>query len=49
VVEEVKYTTTLSSIAEDLFLEIFCDVFGPKKWKETFLQTHLNVLKTCDS
>jgi len=28
---EVKYTTSLSSIAEDLFLELFCDVFGPEK------------------
>lgn len=27
----VKYTATLSSVAEDLFLEIFCDVFGPDK------------------
>lgn len=29
--EKVKYTTTLSSLAEDIFLEIFCDVFGPEK------------------
>lgn len=28
---EVKYTTSLSSVAEDLFLELFCDVFGPEK------------------
>lgn len=29
--KEVKYTTSLASVAEDLFVEIFCDIFGPEK------------------
>jgi len=28
---EVRYTSSLASVAEDLFVEIFCDVFGPEK------------------
>ena len=28
---EVRYTSSLASIAEDLFLEVFCDTFGPDK------------------
>lgn len=29
--KEVRYTSSLSSVAEDLFVEIFCEVFGPEK------------------
>jgi len=29
--EEVRYTSSLGSVAEDLFMEVFCDVFGPEK------------------
>ena len=28
---EVRYTTSLASVAEDLFVELFCDAFGPEK------------------
>jgi len=29
--DEVRYTSSLASVAEDLFVEIFCEVFGPEK------------------
>jgi superfamily II DNA or RNA helicase len=28
---KAKYTTNLASVAEDLFVELFCDTFGPEK------------------
>lgn len=28
---EVKYASRMASVAEDLFVEVFCDVFGPEK------------------
>lgn len=28
---EVRYSTSLASVAEDLFVEVFCDTFGPEK------------------
>ncbi len=28
---EVRYTTSLASVAEDLFVELFCETFGPDK------------------
>lgn len=28
---EVTYSTSLASVAEDLFVEVFCDAFGPEK------------------
>ena len=28
---EVRYSSNLASVAEDLFIELFCDVFGPEK------------------
>ena len=28
---EIRYTTSVASVAEDLFVELFCDVFGPDK------------------
>jgi superfamily II DNA or RNA helicase len=28
---EVRYASSLASIAEDLFVEVFCDAFGPEK------------------
>ena len=28
---EVRYSTSLASVAEDLFIELFCDAFGPDK------------------
>lgn len=35
---EIKYTTSVASIAEDLFVEIFCDVFGPDKTEYLYVQ-----------
>ncbi|MEN2775138.1 DEAD/DEAH box helicase family protein [Acetivibrio clariflavus] len=29
--DEVRYTSSLASVAKDLFVEIFCEVFGPEK------------------
>ncbi len=29
--QEVRYVTSVASVAEDLFVEVFCDVFGPEK------------------
>ena len=28
---EINYTASLASVAEDLFVEVFCDAFGPEK------------------
>ena len=28
---EVQYSTSVASVAEDLFVEVFCDTFGPEK------------------
>lgn len=28
---EIRYTSGLASVAEDLFVEVFCDAFGPEK------------------
>lgn len=28
---EIRYSTSLASVAEDLFVEVFCDAFGPEK------------------
>jgi hypothetical protein len=33
--KEGRYT---SSVAEDLFVEVFCDTFGPEKTKYLFVQ-----------
>ena len=35
---EVKYTSGVASIAEDLFVEIFCDAFGPDKTEYLYVQ-----------
>ncbi|TEB11970.1 DEAD/DEAH box helicase family protein [Pelotomaculum propionicicum] len=35
---DVKYKASLASAAEDLFIEIFCDAFGPEKTKYLFIQ-----------
>lgn len=29
--KQTTYSSSLSSVAEDLFIELFCDVFGPEK------------------
>lgn len=36
--QEIKYTTSVASIAEDLFIETFCDVFGPDKTQYLSIQ-----------
>lgn len=36
--KQVKYSSQAASAAEDLFIEIFCDVFGPEKSQYLFLQ-----------
>jgi len=36
--KEVRYTSSLASVAEDLFVEIFCEVFGPEKTQYLSLQ-----------
>lgn len=35
---EYKQSGSLNSIAEDLFVELFCDTFGPDKSQYLFLQ-----------
>ncbi len=35
---EIKYKTSVASIAEDLFVELFCDVFGPEKTEYLYVQ-----------
>ncbi len=35
---EIKYSTSVASIAEDLFVELFCDVFGPEKTQYLYVQ-----------
>ena len=35
---EVKQTGNLNSVAEDLFVELFCDTFGPEKSQYLFIQ-----------
>ena len=36
--KEIIATGKLDSYAEDLFIELFCDVFGPEKSKYIFTQ-----------
>lgn len=36
--KEVKYSGKLGSFAEDLFVELFCDTFGPEKSQYLFIQ-----------
>ncbi|MEL1135563.1 DEAD/DEAH box helicase family protein [Desulfitobacterium sp. THU1] len=36
--KQTKYASHAGSIAEDLFIEIFCDLFGPEKSEFLFLQ-----------
>ena len=36
--QEIKYTTSVASIAEDMFIETFCDVFGPDKTQYLSIQ-----------
>ncbi|MEN1761433.1 hypothetical protein [Anoxynatronum sibiricum] len=31
-------TGTLNSLAEDLFMELFCDTFGPEKSQHIYIQ-----------
>lgn len=35
---EVRYSTSLASVAEDLFVEVFCDTFGPEKTQYLSIQ-----------
>lgn len=35
---EIKQSASLGSVAEDLFVELFCDVFGPDKSQYLFIQ-----------
>ncbi|MCX7923849.1 MAG: DEAD/DEAH box helicase family protein [Clostridia bacterium] len=35
---EVRYSTSLASVAEDLFVEVFCDAFGPEKTQYLSIQ-----------
>lgn len=35
---EIKQSASLGSVAEDLFVELFCDVFGPDKSHYLFIQ-----------
>lgn len=35
---EVNYTSSVASAAEDLFIEVFCDAFGPEKTQYLFVQ-----------
>lgn len=35
---EVQYSTSVASVAEDLFVELFCDTFGPEKTQYLFTQ-----------
>lgn len=36
--EKIKQMGSLDSIAEDLFVELFCDTFGPDQAQYLFLQ-----------
>lgn len=36
--EKIKQKGSLGSIAEDLFVELFCDTFGPDQAQYLFLQ-----------
>lgn len=36
--KQTTYSSSLSSVAEDLFVELFCDVFGPEKSKYLYPQ-----------
>lgn len=36
--EKIKQSGSLASVAEDLFVELFCDTFGPDKAQYLFLQ-----------
>jgi len=36
--EKIKQKGSLGSIAEDLFVELFCDTFGPDQAEYLFLQ-----------
>lgn len=36
--EEIKYTNSMASVAEDLFIELFCETFGPDKTQYLFIQ-----------
>jgi len=38
VLTEIKYTGRLHSYAEDLFVQLFCDTFGPEKSEYLFIQ-----------
>lgn len=35
---DIKLSASLGSVAEDLFIELFCDVFGPEKSQYLFIQ-----------
>lgn len=35
---QIRYSTSVASIAEDLFIEVFCDAFGPDKTEYLLLQ-----------
>ncbi|KUO63253.1 MAG: hypothetical protein APF84_01805 [Gracilibacter sp. BRH_c7a] len=36
--KQTTYSSSLSSVAEDLFVELFCDVFGPEKTQYLSIQ-----------
>lgn len=36
--DKIKQKGSLGSVAEDLFVELFCDTFGPEKSEFLFLQ-----------
>jgi len=36
--DKIKQKWSLGSVAEDLFVELFCDTFGPEKSEYLFLQ-----------
>jgi hypothetical protein len=36
--DEIKYTNSMASVAEDLFVELFCETFGPGKTQYLFIQ-----------
>ncbi len=35
---QIEYSTSVRSIAEDLFIEVFCDTFGPDKTEYLYIQ-----------
>jgi len=35
---QIRYSSSVSSIAEDLFVELFCDAFGPEKTEYMYIQ-----------